>query len=173
LKTKKTPTGVIEYYNDYVIKRLDGSDMCINGEWLKHYQAISTRNSFLVKVNRVVEENTAYEMEKLDVVTDLAQIIARPELRHYITRNLISQIYEAVDTSWVDSIKYSDEIGLEDGSYFLHGDMAIKNILLLTDGSVKIGDPESFHFMDRLHHAERYAAMHTHLMFGLQRFLRE
>lgn len=173
MKTKKTPTGVIEYYDNFVIKRLDGSDQCINLDWLKHYQEIANRNNFLVKVNRVVEENTAYEMEKLDVVNDVAQIINQPKLKHLMTRSLISKIYEAVNTTWVDSIKYSDEIGLEDGSYFLHGDMALKNILLLTDGSLKLGDPESFHYMNKMRFAEGYAIMHTHLMFGLQRFFRE
>lgn len=173
MKTKKTPTGVIEYYDNFVIKRLDGSDQCINLDWLKHYQAIANRNNFLVKVHRVVEENTAYEMEKLDVVSDVAQIINQPKLQHLITRSFICKIYEAVNTTWVDSIKYSDEIELPFGSYFLHGDMALKNILLLTDGSLKIGDPESFHYMDRMRFSEGYAAMHTHLMFGLQRFFRE
>ena len=173
MKTKKTPTGVIEYYDNFVIKRLDGYDQCINLDWLKHYQAIANRNNFLVKVHRVVEENTAYEMEKLDVVSDVAQIIARPELRHLITRSFICKLYEAVNTTWVDSIKYSDEIELPNGSYFLHGDMALKNILLLTDGSVKIGDPESFHYMNKMKFAEGYAIMHTHLMFALQRFFRE
>lgn len=173
METKKTPTGVIEYYDNFVIKRLDGSDQCINLDWLKHYQAIANRNNFFVKVHRVVEENTAYEMEKLDVVTDVAQIINRPDLKHLLTRQLIRKLYELVNTTWVDAIKYSDEIELPFGMYFLHGDMALKNILLLTDGSLKLGDPESFHYMDRMKFAEGYSAMHTHLMFGLQRFFRE
>ena len=104
MKTKKTPTGVIEYYDNSVIKRLDGVDQCINLDWFKHYQAIANRNNFLVKVHRVVEENTAYEMEKLDVVSDVAQIINQPNLNYLITRSFICKVYEAVNTTWVATL---------------------------------------------------------------------
>lgn len=173
MKIKKTPTGIIEYYDDYVIKRLDDTIVKVDQDWLKHYQSIANNNNYLVKVNRVVETNTAYEMERLNIVADIAQIIDSPHLRHHLTRHVISEIYQAINTTWLDSILYSDSLGLKDGVYFLHGDMALKNILLLKDGNIKIGDPESFHFLDRLHHGERYAFMHTHLMFGLQRLYRD
>ena len=173
MKTIKTPTGTIKYYKNYVIKKLDNPILKLDQEWLTHYQAVADNNNYLVKVNRIVKENLTFEMERLDIVSDIAHIFNVSELRHHLTRNVVSEIYKAVNTTWIDSIQYSNDIGLEHGSYFLHGDMALKNILLLADGSVKIGDPESFHIMDRLHYAESYAAMHTHLMFGLQRLYRD
>ena len=160
--------SVIIFKDDIVIKKVRNIKWQeISEQWILHYKQLSDINPALVKVFELVDHET-YTMERLDIVDSIENILKRKEYYHLINKNVICDIITAVNDSWSQAIEASKK--LEDNKFFVNCDLQLANMVLTTDGKVRIIDPESYVFVNNLEYTEKYYMAQINLMSNLQTY---
>ena len=92
------------------------------------------------------------------------------DINYKLNKQMISDIILTLTKPWTQWIEYSktlsdhprdkEEQGTDQGPfidrYFAHTDFSIDNVVMCEDYSLKILDPDSFAFVNKLEHTEKY-----------------
>lgn len=162
---KETTKSLIELKDGFIFKTIKSHS--IHDEWLYSYQKLAKKNKSLVQVHDVIDNNII-KMEYIDFFDSVENILKRDENYYLLNKDIICDIIIEINNSWSQSIKYSKE--LENDLFFVNCDFSLDNVVLTKDFQIKIIDPDSYVFTQKLDHTDKYYMLQVNLMYKLQKY---
>lgn len=130
--------STIEVLDEYVIKTLQGKPK--SEQWYKTYTCFSYNRPLYTKV--LDFQDNKITMEKLDILMPVNKYL---KTSNKIDRELCLNIIQSYFQVITDCIEYSKYL---DKDYWTHDDLTIDNFIITKDYTIKLIDPDSFHFCD-------------------------
>ena len=168
---ERDKTILQQHSNGRVLKTLKEKNdhTALGPEWFDHYKSLQVENEHLVKVFEMVDDFNII-MEQLDILCPLNDIFKDKQYNYLITRTFFCDIFEIVNLSWIQALKYSNSLP-DEKTIFVHNDFSLHNIVLTRDLDIKIIDPDSYRMIIRLEYADDYFITQMRLMNFFQCYL--
>ena len=180
----ETEKSIIEFAGNTAIKTMKGDfPIGLTTEWLDCYRAVRASCPYLVEVYEVDQYNRRIVMENLGATQKIGTILKNEESQDIFTKKLICDLIIAVTDTWTRSIEFSQTLSdtvsniTEFGAikipfesrYFVYCDFSLFNVVLTTDQKIRVIDPDSFSFVNKLMvpHTEKYFLTQMELMYHL------
>lgn len=130
--------STIEILDDCVVKTL--SNKKVSEEWYKTYTCFTHNKPIYTKVLDYTDNQIV--MEKIDIMMPVNRYLkSNSVLNRQLCLDILSSYFQVI----TDCVEYSKNLKKD---YWTHDDLTIDNFVITKNNSVKLIDPDSFHFCD-------------------------
>jgi len=138
--------------------------------WFNNYNTLAKTNKHLPKLLSLISD-TEFTMEKVDIKEDLETYFRHStspygkkffsegsELKVVCEHNDMQiKILDAFNTCWIQGLRYSQENRQSKISFFVHGDMSLRNFVITKQNNIMLLDPDAYSWQGNYIFAKHFA----------------